>query len=460
MTDSHLPPQDLVAEEALLGACMLSAKAIEDAIDAGVVAEMFLRPAHQHVWAAIMSLHEREQVDELTVHRLVKERGHDAAVGGFVGVSALVDRCPAVANARAYAVAVRDTATRRALVNAGHDIARLGYQEAEDVALLRDRAQEALEQGVRGLERQGARIGTMADQVVAFHELMQDRVAANGVIAGLSTGLEVLDDRWGGLQGGRLYVVAGRPGMGKTALGMGIAEAVCFGSGVPVLAFNFEMSPVEQGGRMIARHGSVNLHRIANAVPDERDQGAVADAVQRVYALAQSFYLDESPSLTVGELCRRARRHARMLRRQGESLGLIVVDYIQKIRYPSRMEQEQAVALASGELKALALELDVPVVALAQLNRGVEHRDGKIPSLADLRGSGAIEQDADVVALLFRQEYYDGADTKLEDRGRGQVITAKSRVGAVGVDDLRWEGEFVRYSDWTGPVFMAGMGSN
>jgi replicative DNA helicase len=457
--NTHLPPQDLEAEEALLGACLQSAKAIETALSNRISRASFLRPAHQHVWDAILALHERDTVDELTVHRWLHDAGHGATVGGLVGVSTLVDRCPAVANVRAYAVRVREVAARRAIVVAGHDIARLGYEPGDrDSEALPDAAREILDGSTAGVVREGAAVSTMVELMQRFYDDMTERYERDGMIAGLPTGIAALDERWGGLQPGRMYVVAGRPGMGKTALGMGMAEAVAFGSGVDVLAFNFEMSPTEQGGRLLARVGSLDLHRLANTKPSAAEFQAAAETMQRLMPVADRLHVDESPALTVGEVCRRARRHARVLRRDGRRLGLVVVDYLQKIRMPQRMEQEQAIALASGELKALALELEVPVIALAQLNRGSEHREGKVPQLSDLRGSGAIEQDADVVALLHRPEYYDGANTDPEWRGRGVVITGKSRVGASGVDDVAWEGQHVRYSDWRGPVFLAGVG--
>lgn len=454
--ERHIP-QDLEAEEALLGAMLLSEFGIEQAGAANVDGGMLLRPSHRLVFESILRMRRRDHVDELTVIADLRERGKLVEAGGASGVMALAEKCPAVANAKAYALAVKNSWVRREAVTLGEGIAALGYDDTTDPAILRERAAALLDgfsrrvQGANG----GAVVSTMRDQALAFYDAMTERYERGGLIAGLSTGIKALDERWGGLQPGRLYVIAGRPGMGKTALGMGIAESVAFGSGANVLSFNFEMSPVEQGGRAIARHGSLNLHRLANTVPTAGEFEAAYEAITAISEGAQLVAIDESPSLTIGEVCSRTRDHARMLEGDGRKLGVVLVDYVQKVKASGGGEKEyDTVTRAVGDLKALALELGVPVIALAQLNRGAEHRAAREPSLADLRGSGAIEQDADVVALLHRPEYY--GDESPEWRGRAVVATAKNRVGADGADDLSWEGSHVRYSDWRGPVFHVG----
>lgn len=462
MTDtvSHMPPQDLDAEDAILGAMMMSTKAIEIANDHGLTHHHFYRPANKIVFSAIMALAERGAVDEMLVVGELKQRRQLTDAGGTTGVLSLSERVPAVSNARAYAKAVIEAATLRGLVEAGHEIARLGYERPDEPDALVSSAGMVID-GLSDSSRSGLAdpgISTAADELMPFVEEMQERLDRGGRVAGLACGLSALDERWGGLQGGRLVVVAGRPGMGKSALASGIAESLVFGSGVDVYVVNLEMREQEQVGRLLARHGGVHLGRATNGLPTDADVEGAAAAALRLYEGAKRLHLDRASDLTVAQIRQRARRlHRRLKRDGGAGLGCIVVDYLQLITPPAGERNETAqLTIISRGLKSMALELGVPVIALSQLNRSVEDRVPPRPRLSDLRGSGSIEQDADVVLFLFRPDYYLKDETPLELVGKAEAITAKGRGVPIGTDELRWDGPRVRFSDWDGPQFNAG----
>jgi len=456
-TARHLPPQDLDAEEALLGAMLLSAAAIEKAIAVRISRLMFYRPAHRLIFDAILDLHDRDRVDELTVIHWLKDRGVLGDVGGSPAVVSLAERCPAVANARAYAEAVRDSAIRRSLVERGHQIAELGYAGSPDVPGLVGEAGRILDdmtERVVGVGDVG--VSTAADEFEGFVEGLQERFERGAELSGLTTGLRALDQRLGGLRPGELTVIAGRPGMGKSALAAGIAEHVVFGCGEDVYSVNLEMRERQQIGRLMARVGGVRLGAI-RGLPSERDVEEAATTAMQLHESAKRLHMDLASDLTVAQIRQRARVLNRKLRREGRSLKLVVVDYLQLITPPAgeRNETSQLTIISRG-LKSMALELGVHVIALSQLNRAVEDRTPPRPRLSDLRGSGSIEQDADQVLFLFRPGYYLGDSTPPELVGKAELIAGKMREGEPGIDELCWEGDRVRFSDWSGPVFMVG----
>jgi replicative DNA helicase len=458
MTDhhSHLPPQDLEAEEALLGAMLLSPSAIDKAFAAKLTRAMFYRPAHQHVFDAIVDLFDRDRVDELTVIHWLKERGLLAGAGGSVGVMTLSERVPSVANARAYAEAVRDAAIRRSLVARGHQIAELGYKEAPDTPSLIGEAGRILDEMTdRATAVDDVGVSTAADEFAGFVDSLQERFDRGAEFSGLTTGLSALDQRTGGLRPGELTIVAGRPGMGKSALAAGIAEHVVFGCGEDVYSVNLEMRERQQIGRLMARAGGVRL-AATRGLPSEQDVEDAAATALRLHESAKRLHMDRASDLTVAQIRQRARVLNRRLKRQGRSLKLVVVDYLQLITPPAGERNETAqLTIISRGLKSMALELGVHVVALSQLNREVEKRQPPRPMLADLRGSGSIEQDADCVLFLYRPDYYLQENTPPDLVGLAELNAAKLREGEPGVDALRWTGSRVAFSDW-GPVFHVG----
>lgn len=441
---------DIDAERFTLGAMLVSQTAIERVLSLGVTTSMFTRTAHQLVFDAIVELHEKEAVDEYTVHKMLQHQGRSDEAGGFVGVSELADRVPAVANVRAYAEAVVDAATRRVVLSAAQQLADLAQDPESDTSSLESVARLRLDEtldSIRSTHSAGS-IVTLSEALVEAYDEMSERAERGVAFAGLSTGFDALDARWGGVQKGRFIVIAGRPGMGKSALGSGIAESIVFGSGENVLIFNLEMPIREQGERVIARHGGLDLNRIANTQPSDEEFSAAYDVIAKLDPFASRMLLDTTPTLSIDDVCSRARRTQRDLQRTGQRLGMVLVDYLQKLSRRKGQDEYDAVSDASGKLKALALELQAPVIALAQLNRSVEAREDKIPNMSDLRGSGAIEQDADIIALLCRPEYYAKEQTPREWRGVARCETAKARTGKPGVDKLRWEGRFTRFENY------------
>jgi replicative DNA helicase len=458
MTDhhSHLPPQDLEAEEAILGAMLLSPAAIDKAFGAKLTRSMFYRPAHHHIFDAIVDLFDRDRVDELTVIHWLKERGRLADAGGSANVMMLAERCPVVANARAYAEAVRDAAIRRSLVARGHQIAELGYRESPDTPSLIGEAGRILDEMTdRATAVDDVGVSTAADEFQVFVDALQERFDRGAEFSGLTTGLKALDERTGGLRAGELTIVAGRPGMGKSALAAGIAEHVVFGCGEDVYSVNLEMRERQQIGRLMARAGGVRLSAI-RGLPSEQDVEDAAATALRLHEAAKRLHMDRASDLSVAQIRQRARVLNRRLKRQGRSLKLVVVDYLQLITPPSGERNETAqLTIISRGLKSMALELGVHVIALSQLNREVEKRQPPRPMLSDLRGSGSIEQDADSVFFLYRPDYYLGDQTPPDLVGLAELIAAKMREGEPGTDALRWTGERVRFSDWR-PVFHVG----
>lgn len=455
-TVSHLPPQDLEAEEAILGAMLRSPSAIEKAISAKLTRSMFYRPAHQHVFDAVMDLFERDRVDELTVIGWLKQRSLLAEVGGAPTVLSLSERCPSVANARAYAEAVRDAAIRNALVVRGHQIAELGYKESPDVMGLIPEAGRILDEMTDRATAVGeVGVSTASDEFVDFVDALQERFDRGAALSGLSSGLSALDTRLGGLRPGELTIVAGRPGMGKSALAAGIAEHVVFGCGEDVYSVNLEMRERQQIGRLMARVGGLRVGAL-RGLPSEQDVVDAAETALKLHEVAKRLHMDRASDLTIAQIRQRARVLNRKLKREGRSLKLVVVDYLQLITPPPGERNETAqLTIISRGLKSMALELGVHVIALSQLNRAVEERTPPRPRLSDLRGSGSIEQDADSVLFLYRPEYYLKDETPLELRGLAELIAAKMREGEPGTDPLRWTGERMLFSDWA-PAFNVG----
>lgn len=458
--DARRIPQALEMEEALVGALISgSVFAIETVNDVGVTANMIDRPALRVVFETIMETADQGSFDDLVIVERLKQRRKLAAAGGAPVVLALQDRCPAVSNVRRYAVEVRDTAILRSLVRRGEQIAALGFERpAEPLELVGLAGQIIDEMSDRAAGSDDAGVSSAADELGPFVEWLQERYERGDALGGLSTGLKALDERTGGLKPGELTIVAGRPGMGKSALAAGIAEQLVFGQGQHVYSVNLEMRERQQIGRMLARGAGLDLRRATRGLPTEADVEGAAAARVAMYDAARRLHMDRSTDLSVQQIRQRARRLHRKLKRDGgDGLSLVVVDYLQLITPPAGERNETAaLTVISRGLKSMALELGVHVIALSQLNRSVEDRTPPRPRLSDLRGSGSIEQDADCVLFLFRAGYYLNDDTPLELVGQAELIAAKLREGEPGTDLLRWDGSRVAFSDWDGVKFHVG----
>ncbi|MCA1674910.1 MAG: replicative DNA helicase [Actinobacteria bacterium] len=434
---SRVPPHNLQAEESLLGAMLLSRDAIVSAVEVQLGPDDFYKPIHGHIFEAITSLYARgEPADPVTVADELRRAGLAEVVGGPAVLVSLQANTPAIGNAGRYARIVEEHALLRRLIGVAGDIAEMGYSVPEDVAAAIDSA-EALVFDVaqRRVTDSLASIRDLLerhlDHIEALYERGQD-------ITGVPTGFIDLDTQLAGLQPSNLIIVGGRPGTGKTSFALGLAAHAALESQTPVLLFSLEMSHLELTQRMLCSEARVDATRMRNGRLLETDWPKISHAVGR---LAEApIFIDDNPHLTVMEIRAKARR---LKSRSG--LGLIVIDYLQLMTGRARAENRQVeVSEISRGLKILARELEIPVIALSQLSRNLETRADKRPVLADLRESGSLEQDSDVVIFLYRDEVYNRDSP---DRGTAEVIVAKHRNGPVGMTQLAFLDHYTRFAN-------------
>jgi replicative DNA helicase len=438
-TGQRVPPHNLQAEESLLGAMLLSRDAIAAVTEVrGLSPDDFYRPAHGHIFAAIMALYERgDPADPVTVAEELARQGLLEAAGGLAGLLALQAATPATTNAVRYARIVEEHAVLRKLIGVAGEIAEMAYGLPEDVTAAVDLA-EAMVFDVA----QHRVTDTMAPLRDLLNENL-DRLEAlyerGEAITGLPTGYEQLDLLLSGLQPSSLVIVGARPGAGKTSFALGMAAHAAVEHHQPVLFFSLEMSHVELTQRLLCAEARVDSTRMRNGRLADGDWAKINAAIGR---LADApLYIDDDPNTTVMEIRAKARR---MKSRLG-GLGLVVVDYLQLMQGRTSAENRQVeVAEISRGLKILARELEVPVVALSQLSRALEQRADKRPILADLRESGSLEQDADVVIFLYRDELYHPDSP---DRGTAEVIVAKHRNGPTDICRLAFVGTYTKFAN-------------
>lgn len=433
----RVPPHNTDAEEAVLGALMLSREAMADVIEI-LEPEHFYSPAHGHVFEAILSLYGAGQpVDPVTVAEELTRAGLLEAVGGGAILLDLQAATPAISNATHYARIVEEHALLRKLIVVTNEIAEMAYDKPEDVVKAVDDAEARMfEVAQRRVTNSTAEIKELLAKNLDRLEALYDRGES---LTGVPTGYLDLDDLLSGLQPGAFYVVGARPAMGKTAFALGMASNASMQSGKPVLIFSLEMGQLELSQRILCSDARVDAGKVKTGNLNESDWAKINHSVGR---LAEApIFIDDNPQTTVMEIRAKARR----LQSRVGGLGMVVVDYIQLMTGRSNAESRQVeVSEISRGLKILARELECPVVALAQLNRGLEQRQDKRPMLSDLRESGALEQDADVVMFLYRDEIYD---TESEHKGVAEVIVAKHRNGPTDTVKLAFLGQFTRFEN-------------
>ncbi len=432
----RVPPHDLQAEESLLGAMLLSRDAIASAVE-HCRTEDFYRPAHSHIFEAICSLYAQgEPADPVTVSDELNRADLLEAAGGAGNLIGLQSNTPAIANAARYARIVEEHALLRRLISVAGEIAEMGYSLPEDVAAAMDRAEALVFEVV---ERR------VTDSLKPLRELLAvslDHLEAlynrGDTITGLPTGYADLDERLSGLQASSLVIVGARPSMGKTSFALGLASHAAMERRLPVLFFSLEMSHLELTQRLLCSEARVDSSRMRNGKLHESDWPKVVHAIGRLGEAP--LFIDDNANLTVMEIRAKARRL-----KSREGLGLIVVDYLQLMSGPGQVENRQVeVSEISRGLKILARELSVPVVALSQLSRNLENRADKRPALADLRESGSLEQDADVVLFIYRDELYNKDSA---DKGTAEIIIAKHRNGPTGTTQLAFLDHFTRFAN-------------
>jgi len=432
------PPHSLEAEEYVLGALMIS-PAVVDRVGEVMQPEDFYRESHAKVYRAALALHARDEpTDSVALTQQLLASGELEAAGGKQRIHELAMLVPAPGNAAHHARIVRDLAVLRGLINVGQQITRLGFEgggESQDLldqsqALVFDLAQQRSRVELRRL---GERAHEVYEHLVALHEHNLD-------VIGLPTGFHHLDAMTSGLQPGNLVVLAGRPSMGKSALGIQVCGHTALRLKLPVALFTLEMSQAEVTHRLLSIEGMIDGHKLRTGTLGKDDWANVTNAIGKIEQAP--LYIDDNGAATMLEI----RSHARRLKLKEPKLALVVVDYLQMMGSGSSSENRvQEVSQISRSLKALARELEVPVLALSQLSRGPEHRHDKRPLLSDLRESGSIEQDADVVIFCYRDEYYNPED--YEVAGLAELIIAKHRNGPTGTVKLTWVKRQARFSD-------------
>ena len=450
--DSHvellkLPPHSIEAEQSVLGGLLLDNTAWDRIGD--LIAEAdFYRADHRLIYRHISKLIDNNRpADVITVAESLESTKELQSVGGMAYLGALATNTPSAANIRRYAEIVRDRAVLRKLAEVATTIADSAYNPmGRDASQLLDEAEskvfEIAEQGARG--KQGFQdMPPLLTQVVERIDLLYNRDNPSDV-TGVPTGFIDLDRMTAGLQPGDLVIVAGRPAMGKTSMALNIAEHVALQSGLPVGIFSMEMASTQLVMRMLGSVGKLDQHKLRTGRLQDQDWQRLTEAVGKLNDAP--IHVDETAALNPLELRARARR----LHRQYKQLGLIVVDYLQLMSASSDGENRATeLSEISRSIKSLAKELDCPVMALSQLNRSLEQRPNKRPVMSDLRESGALEQDADVIFFIYRDEVYN---PETADKGIAEVIIGKQRNGPTGTVRLAFLGEFTRFENLADPT--------
>ncbi len=432
-----IPPHDVEAEQAILG-CMLTDKdAVISAIEV-LKEEDFYREDNRAIYSAILSLYSRnEPIDIITVKAELVEQGNFERIGGLEYLAELPERVPTTANVEKYIKIVDEKATLRSLIQTSNELIALGYDESEDVDNIMDMA----EKKVFDLSQKKSAKGYSAlkDVLVGSFAELEKLYNQKGNVTGITTGFIDLDNKTAGLHNSDLIIIAARPAMGKSAFAINLATNAAVKANVPVVIFNLEMSKEQVGNRILCSEAMVDSNKIRTGQIEDDDWMKLATTLGELSEAP--IYIDDTPGISIMEI----RAKCRKLKIE-KNIGLIVIDYLQLIQGTGKRNasREQEISEISRSLKILAKELDVPVIALSQLSRTAERRDDKRPMLSDLRESGAIEQDADLVIFLYRDDYYN-EDT--EKKNVAEVILAKHRGGSTGTVELAWMPSYTKFAN-------------
>jgi len=432
-----VPPQNNEAEMCVLGSMIIEETAISQVADM-IEANSFYKDAHKKIFSSIVDLYGAYQaVDAVTLTNDLKKKGFLDQVGGPSYITSLATMVPTAANVKHYAKIVKEKALLRGLINAATEIVTQSYDGSIDADVLLDKA----EQIIFDISNRKVEVGAIPikDVIKDTIETIDSIYQKKGFVIGLPTGFNELDGMTAGLQKSDLIIIAGRPSMGKSALAGCIAERAAVIEKVPVAMFSLEMSKEHLVQRMLCCHARVNAQNVRSGFLSQADWPKLTSAAGR---LSESqIFIDDSPGISVLELKAKARR----LKSQYD-IGLIILDYLQLMQGSNNKEnRQQEISEISRSLKGLARELNVPLIAVSQLSRAPERREDFKPRLSDLRESGAIEQDADLVLLLFREEYYNPEDES--SKGLSEIIIAKQRNGPVGSTKLAFVKEFMRFEN-------------
>lgn len=435
-----VPPQNLEAEASVLGGILLENEAFDRVLEI-VTPDLFYRESHRKVFRAMMELSDRsEPVDLITLSEFLKAKGELDAVGGTAYLASLANLVPTAANIAHYARIVREKGILRHLITVATGIATRGLEDQGNVEEFLDEAEKSIfDISEKRIKPSFVFLGDMMNDSIKMVEKLYER---KEMVTGVPTGFNDLDRLTAGLQPADLIVVAGRPSMGKTAFSLNIAAHAALHAGIGVAVFSLEMAKEQLGLRMLCSEARVDHSKVRSGHLAEREFPALVSAAGR---LAEApIYIDDTPAISILELRAKSRR---LVRDRDKKIGLIIVDYLQLMRGMSMVQnREQEISEISRSLKALAKELHVPVIAISQLNRRVEDRGDKRPMMADLRESGAIEQDADVIAFIYRDEVYNKDTT---DPGTAEIIVAKQRNGPTDTVRLTFISKITRFENYS-----------
>ena len=430
-----VPPHDIDAEQAVIGSMLTDKDAVVEAVEI-LKSDDFYRQDNKTIYEAILNLYNRaEPIDIITVKSELTSLGKLEAVGGLEYLAVLPDKVPTTANVVRYIKIVEEKSILRRLIKASNELIDLGYAETEDIDAIIDQAEKKVFEISQGKNQKG--YTPIKDVLVESFAELEKLYNQKEPITGIPTGFADLDYKTAGLHNSDLVLIAARPAMGKSAFALNLATNAAVQSNVPVVIFNLEMSKSQLVSRILCSEAMVDSNKVRTGKIEEDDWVKLATALGPLSEAP--IYIDDTPGITVTEI----RAKCRKLKME-KNLGLIVIDYLQLIQGSGKRNssREQEISEISRSLKILAKELDVPVIALSQLSRAAEQRADHRPMLSDLRESGAIEQDADIVMFLYRDDYYNPDSEK---KNIAEVIMAKHRAGSTGTVELLWLGSYTKF---------------
>lgn len=442
-----LPPQSIEAEEAVLGAILKQPNVLNKVVEM-LRPESFYMPSHRHIYEAMKHLYDtNENIDIVSVSETLNYNGKLESVGGRAYINDLLANTVTTANVKYYAKIIMENAIKRSLISAGSEIVASGYEKQMTV----DEALDGAERLIFDIasKKTTSDLIPVKDIVLDTYQKIEYNYEHKGELTGVATKFYELDSMTNGLHKSDLIIIAARPAMGKTAFALNIAQNVALQSNVPVAIFSLEMSKQQLMQRMLCSEAEVDTQRIKTGNMQNKDWEKLANAMNN---FAQSkIYIDDTSGCTITDLRAKCRR----LKMKEKDLGLIVIDYLQLMEGSGKEDRMQQISSISRGLKILARELDVPVIALSQLSRAVESRNDKRPMLSDLRESGAIEQDADIVMFIYRDDYYKNNEENKEEgdaapksaNGESEIIIAKHRNGPVGNVKLLFQGNITKFKN-------------
>ena len=437
-TLQKLPPHSIEAEESILSAILLDNSTLLDVLEI-LAPDHFYRTSHQKIFSAISELFAKsEPVDLVTLTSMLRDRNELEEIGGAAYLARIVDTVPSAINVQHYARIVRDKSALRRLIAKANEITQHCYEDGGDLDQVLDFAEGAVFEISE--DKHQAAFHPISKIIESNIDALEERQGNKALVTGVPTGFTQLDHTTSGLQGSDMIIIAARPSMGKTALALNIARNAAVDGNVPVAIFSLEMSKESLSERLLCAEARVDSGRLRGGFLNPEDWNHITEAAS---ALSEApIYIDDSPDISATSIRTKSRRL-----KMDKDLGLIIIDYLQLMRGRSGTERRDLeISEISRSLKLLAKELNVPVVALSQLNRKLEERSDKRPQLSDLRESGALEQDADVVAFIYRDEVYN-KDENNPNRGTAELIVAKQRNGPTGIVPLTFLGKYTRFEN-------------